>query len=305
MYFCSFTNLLILQFYVIQFIMKTLITIPHYYKPNSEGHGSYGKNPEHRIRALTNCLFNLHSLFGNSQCVLNIKDKIALPANLQHQNQLDIIICTANQQHILEHLNLPEHFYTHLNTELENPKMLGFECHKALKENLGQYDYYCFMEDDLIINDSQFFKKLIWFNSKAEYINLLQPNRYETSLRGKVLKCYVDGDINPRATENYQNVNEFSHLNANYLAQKIGFQRPLNPHSGCFFLTSQQMEYWASQPYFLDMDTSFISPLESSASLGITKTFRVYKPTVQNADFFEIQHFGDSFLSLIGNQVKL
>lgn len=285
--------------------MKILITIPHYYKPDTESHGAYGKSPEPRINALTKCLLNLHALFGNSQYVLNIKDKVANPVNQQYQNQLDVVICTANQNHILEHLNLPKSFYTQHNSELENPKMLGFECQKVLKENLGKYDYYCFMEDDLIIHDPLFFEKMNWFNNGTDSLNLLQPNRYEASSMGKVLKAYVDGDINPRATVKHQNVNEFPHLYAKFLNQVMLFQRPLNPHSGCFFLTQKQMEHWVNQPYFLDMDVSFISPLESSASLGIMKTFRVYKPAIQNANFLEIQHYGDAFLSLIGNQIEI
>lgn len=285
--------------------MKILITIPHYYNPTNDNHGSYRKDPTPRIHALRACLFNLRSLFGDSQCMINITDKTAINVNQNSKNQIDIVICTDNQKHILEHLNLPENFYTQHNSELENPKLLGFECHKILKENLGEYDYYCFMEDDLIINDSLFFEKLKWFNNGTESINLLQPNRYETSSRGKVSKAYVDGNINPRATANCQNIKEFSHLNSNFLGQNIVFERPLNPHSGCFFLTQEQMEHWANQPYFLDMDTGFISPLESTASLGIMKTFRVYKPAVQNANFLEIQHFGDAFLGLIGTQVEL
>lgn len=285
--------------------MKILITIPHYYNPTNDNHGSYRKDPTPRIQALSACLFNLHSLFGSSQTVINIINKTATQANQKFEHEIDVIICTANQKHILEHLNLPENFYTQHNSELENPKMLGFECQKVLKENLGKYDYYCFMEDDLIINDSIFFEKLKWFSNRTDLINLLQPNRYEVSRQGNVLKSYVDGDINPNATAKFQNVKEFTHLHTDFLGQNIVFQRPLNPHSGCFFLTQQQMEHWANQPHFLDMDVSFISPLESSASLGIMKTFRVYKPTPQNASFLELQHFGDSFLSFIGNQVKL
>jgi hypothetical protein len=284
--------------------MKILITIPHYYNPTNDNHGSYRKNPEPRIRALFSCLFNIHSLFGKSQSMINIINKTAIPVNQNYTNEIDVIICTANEKHILEHLNLPEDFYTQHNSELENPKMLGFECQKVLKENLGKYDYYCFMEDDLIINDSLFFEKLKWFNKSTEFINLLQPDRYEASIKGKVLKSYIDGDINPRATAQYQNVKEFSYLHSNFLGNKIVFQRPLNPHSGCFFLTQKQMEHWVSQPHFLDMDVSFVSPLESTATLGIMKTFRVYKPVLQNAGFLEIQHFGDTFLSLIGTQVK-
>lgn len=285
--------------------MKILITIPHYYNPTNDNHGSYRKDPTPRIEALSKCLLNLHSFFGRSQFVLNIINSSASTANQKVSNQVDIVICTANQKHILEHLNLPKNFYKQHNSELENPKMLGFECPKVLKENLGKYDYYCFMEDDLIINDSLFFEKLKWFNSLTDSINLLQPNRYEISSRQKVLKSYIDGDINPRATEKFQSVKEFTHLHTNFLGQNLVFQRPLNPHSGCFFLTQKQMEYWVEQPHFLDMDCGFISPLESSASLGIMKTFRVYKPAMQNASFLELQHYGDGFLSLIGNNVSI
>lgn len=237
--------------------------------------------------------------------MINIIDKTTIDVNQSSKNQLDVIICTANQKHILEHLNVPENFYKQVNNDLENPKLLGFECQKVLKENLGKYDYYCFLEDDLIIHDSLFFEKIKWFNQRTEYINLLQPNRYETSVNGKVLKSYVDGNINPKATANYQKVREYTHMHTNFLGQNVVFQRPLNPHSGCFFLSQQQMEHWANQPYFLDMDVSFISPLESSASLGIMKAFRLYKPSPQNANFLELQHYGDGFLGLIGNQVKL
>lgn len=285
--------------------MKILITIPHYYNASGDGHGSGGKSPKPRIHALAACMFSIYSLFSASQCMIDIQNKKAISVNNNLVHNIDIVICTANDKHLLEHLSVPTSFYRHYNTILENPKFLGFECQKILKENLGKYDYYCFMEDDLIINDPLFFEKIKWFNKGTESVNLLQPNRYEISGQGKVLKAYVDGDIRLQATESYQDISEFSHLHTNFLGQKLLFQRALNPHSGCYFLTQEQMEYWVGQQHFLDMDASFISPLESSATLGIMKTFRVYKPAPQNASFFEIQHFGDQFLRLIGNQVVL
>ena len=112
--------------------MKILIAIPHYYNPENDRHGSGRKNPLPRINALSACLFNLHSLFGNSQYILNIISKTAIPANQNLKHQIDVVICTANQKHILEHLNLPKDFYTQHDSTLENPKMLGFECHKIL-----------------------------------------------------------------------------------------------------------------------------------------------------------------------------
>ncbi len=284
--------------------MKILITIPHYFdnsKPT--GHGSSLSNPALRYNALFLCLFNLHSLFGQSQCMIDIFNKKTIKVNSCYSHKLDVIICTTADKHLLN--QAPKQFFKQIETTPKHPTMLGFECQKVLKENLGKYDYYCFMEDDLIINDPYFFEKIKWFNNFGETINLLQPNRYEVSANKQVLKAYVDGDIRPGATENYQNVGEFSELSKEFSGQNITFKRPYNPHSGCYFLNQKQMEYWASQPHFLDMDTSFISPLESSATLGIMKTFRVYKPSPENANFFEIQHFGDAFLKLIGNQIAL
>lgn len=284
--------------------MKILITIPHYYNQSNEnGHGSSSNNPLQRINALSLCLYNLHSLFNHSQCMIDIFDKKTISTNNNFTHDLDIVICTTDNKHLLEHTKLPKNFYKHRQTSLENPQFLGFECQKVLKENLGKYDYYCFMEDDLIINDPLFFEKIKWFSD--DYMDLLQPNRYEVSMQGKVLKAYVDGDIRPGATENYQKVDEFPEISKEFLGHNILFKRPYNPHSGCFFLNQKQMEYWAGQPHFLDMDANFISPLESSATLGIMKTFRIYKPAPQNASFLEIQHYGDSFLKLIGSQVAL
>lgn len=283
--------------------MKILVTIPHYYNPDNGKHGSGGKNPMPRIRALSECLLKLTALVADSQYTLNIKDRISTPADVKYSNTIDIVICTANDKHLLNHLKYKP-FVQH-NSNLENPRMLGFECQKILKQNINKYDYYCFMEDDLIINDSLFFEKLNWFNNGSKYTTLLQPNRYEISARGQVQKVYVDGDINPRVTDRYQDIDTDSYLHAQFLGKNVVFKRPLNPHSGCFFLTNEQMIYWVSRDYFLDYDTSFISPLESAATLGITKTFKVYKPYVHNASFFEIQHYGDAFLSLIGKQIPV
>jgi hypothetical protein len=59
------------------------------------------------------------------------------------------------------------------------------------------------------------------------------------------------------------------------------------------------MDSWAAKPYFLDRDTSFVGPLESAATLGVMKTFRVYKPAPETGAFLEIEHPGTRFLGLI------
>jgi len=60
-------------------------------------------------------------------------------------------------------------------------------------------------------------------------------------------------------------------------------------------LSKTQLEKWVSSKTFLDMDCSFISPLESAATLGVLKVFSVFKPSPSNFAFFEIEHFDRKF----------
>ena len=285
--------------------MRILFTIAHFFNPENQGrHASQGKDPQPRIQALSQSLAALHQLFGKSQDIINIAQRQALPANQPQAHELDIVICTAKDSHLLNRLPLPEHFYKHHPTQAE-PLLLGFECQSVLRDCLGQYDYYCFLEDDLILHDPWFFVKLNWFTQQAGDLNLLQPNRYEVSTHTLTYKAYIDGDLASRVTAPFQNLRERPEIKGKIMGMPITFCRALNPHSGCYFLNANQMDYWASQPHFLDRDTSFVSALESAATLGIMKTFRIYKPEAKQASFLEIQHFGTAFLKLIGEQVGL
>lgn len=285
--------------------MRILFTIAHFFNPHAQGkHASQRKDPRPRIIALTQSLAALHQLFGKSQSIINIGQRVALPANQLQANHLDIIICTTQGHHLLNQLSLPSHFYQNHATQVE-PMLLGFECQAILRDSLGQYDYYCFLEDDLILQDPWFFIKLNWFTQQTNNLHLLQPHRYEVATHHFTSKAYIDGDLLPKVTANFQNINENPQIQGKIMGMPITFRRVLNPHAGCYFLNADQMAHWANQPYFLDRDTSFISPLESAATLGIMKTFRIYKTVPEQASFLEIQHFGNAFLSLIGKEVGL
>jgi hypothetical protein len=284
--------------------LRILITIPHFFKPDGGRHASQRQDLQSRLQALSMSLAALHQLFGKAQAIINIAQKLALPANQNQDYDLDIVICTTGEHHLLDQISLPYHFYRHHSTQAE-PLLLGFECQAVLRDCLGKYDYYCFLEDDLILHDPWFFLKLAWFSQQAGELSLLQPHRYEISTHNLICKAYIDGDLAPKVTEPFQNVHEGSEIHGQIMGVPIAFCRTLNPHSGCYFLNQMQMASWVSQPHFLDRDTSFVGPLESAATLGIIKTFQVYKTVLQQANFFEIQHFGKSFLGLIGEKVDL
>jgi hypothetical protein len=46
------------------------------------------------------------------------------------------------------------------------------------------------------------------------------------------------------------------------------------------------------------MDCGFISPLESSVTLGVMKTFPIYKAFGPDAGFFELEHLDTRFSSM-------
>ena len=63
------------------------------------------------------------------------------------------------------------------------------------------------------------------------------------------------------------------------------------------------MKRWLERADFESQETGFVGPLESAATLGIMKTFRIYKPARENASFLEIEHYGSRFIDLIGKRV--
>jgi hypothetical protein len=284
--------------------MNILFTIPHYFRPlggkalDGREHGSVALTAQPRIAALTECISAVHLRLGSGRCVLDHAGKRARRIEPNKSDHIDVVVCTAGNHHLLDQIDLPSGWLEHRPTSAE-PLLLGYACHAVLRERLGRYDYYCYLEDDIILTDPWLFRKLTWFNRRFGAGKLLQPNRFESGPHPLVRKVYVDGELAARCTALYQDMSVEPELAETLLGERVVFRRTLNPHSGCFFLSASQMEQWSRQPYFLDHATSFIGPLESAASLGIMRTFQVYKPALENGDFLEIRHHGTAYLDMI------
>jgi len=194
--------------------------------------------------------------------------------------------------HLLDYLNDDKSKFNNVSTDID-PKYLGLICHSIMRDFKGKFDYFCYMEDDIIIQDPFFFNKLRWFNQKMGNDYVLQPNRYEISDKGTIEKLYMDGSIPEYCTKPYNDLSLLQDIYLEYLDTKIKFHASSNPHSGCFFLNMDQFENWSSKPFFLDGDISFFGPLESFATLGILKCFKPYKASPEYANFFEVLH-GDN-----------
>ena len=286
--------------------MRVLITIPHYFQSARQTgqsrarHASQSGDAESRVQALTSSILSLHQLFGAEQSILQIAERLTKPANQPSRAEVHIVLCTVADEHLLKQLPVDRSLYHHYVSDLE-PMMLGFQCHSVLRDRWGNYDYYGYgyLEDDLTLHDPWLFAKLAWFNHWVGQDKVLQPNRFERRSVPRDQKVYIDGDLVSGATSRFQNVQDKPQLGSQVMGVPVVFRRTLNPHSGCFFLNAHQLQHWINQPHFLDRDTSFVGPLESAATLGVMRTFKIYKPVPENANFLEIEHLGRGFSRLI------
>ena len=284
--------------------MRVLAAIPHYFaaRPDEDGdgrsHGSTGRDPSSRVEALSENIAALLSLFDPSQAIIDIGRRTTVPANAPLAARVDVIVCTTGDAHLIPRLDLDAGAFEHRETGVR-PLALGFACRAVLRERIGMYDYYCYLEDDLILRDPWFFAKLSWFNGHLGDDRVLQPNRYERSRKGFVKKVYVDGDLADSVILPFGDPDADPALRSKFLGREVAFRRPRNPHSGCYFLSASQFASWAARGDFLDLDASFIGPLESAATLGLLRAFAVYKPVRENAAFLEIEHHGTGFLGQI------
>lgn len=269
--------------------MKLLVVIPHFCggSPQTNGTGAYYGSAGSRLprlAALNEQIVTLHRNFGPSRVPVRPGQK---PSTA---DSLDIVVVTIAGHNVLDRLDLaPGTFETVL---YDGPPMtLPFEAQRILRERVGQYDFYGMLEDDLILHDPAHFEKLRWFVETFSERCVLQPHRCEVSKTGTPAKFIIDPDLGERH-DRFIHDGQPPHISGDWHGQRVDFIAPTNPHSGGYFVTDAQLRHWIRQPWFLDRDESWIGPLESAATLSVTRTFDVYKPVDAQGNFLEIEHYG-------------
>ena len=273
--------------------MKVLFLVPHYYRGmgNKTRYASHSSSKRgQRIQALDRLIFQIHALYGNRQ-IKTVDHAAAVlgKASSVTQFEFDIVICTTGHHHLLHEISCPSSFYHHLPLQSE-PIWLGFAAQKVMRDQHGRYDYYCYLEDDIILHDPYFFIKLQFFNSKTPINHLLLPQRYETPWANGMLKknyyskIYSDytSHKKPELALRYQ---------FEYLGYPIELVQPGFVHAGCYFLNAVQFELLVATPEFGNYSGVPVDrALDLAASLAVGSHFVVFKASGGNLDFFEVEH---------------
>lgn len=274
--------------------MRALVVLVHYFSPEANPrHTSVDESRrENRTRAIQTVIEGYRGTFGPASKLRFSDRTVDVGPSVV---DLDIRVLTVPGCTLVDD-QFRRRFGVHQTLcEPSNPRHLGFFAYRLFAKLANDYDWFIFSEDDLLVRDASLFDKLAWFNATFGDRRVLSPNRLEWNPRAAFLKTYVDGDISQRT------FNRLTHqlpdedvLKAAPLSAELTFQRARNPHSGFFAITRAQLAYWMARPHWLEEDVSFVSPLESAATLGLTKTFAVYKP-LDPAAFLEVEHLDDRF----------
>lgn len=269
--------------------------IPHYYRGmgSQTRYASHAANKrEQRIEALDRLIFNIHALFGGRHlAVLDHADKAAQLGRVQSISSIeyDIVVCTTGHHHLVHDISCPSVYFQHHPVKSE-PIWLGLATQQAMAEQCGRYDYYCYLEDDIILHDPYFFLKLQAFNSKSTPRQLLLPQRYELPwISGRLRKHYYTKLYSDYAQ--WRQSERPDRFCLDFLGCSIELEQPGLIHAGCYFLTAEQFEFLVRKPEYGSSDGIPIDrALDLAATRAIASHFMVYKPSCNNLDFFEVEH---------------
>lgn len=279
--------------------MKALVVLVHYFKAEA--------NPRHasvdaarqadRQTAVERVIRGYRGLFGSTSVIDFQKQAFAETSG--QGPQIDIRVLTVPECTLVTPAFRNRHGVGETAALIENPRTLGFTAYQLFARSAQDYDWFIYSEDDLLVRDPQLFDKLNWFNTTFGDRRVLSPNRFEWNDHAAKQKTFIDGDLSlPTQRRLTGFVHDVDMLTASPLGAPVSLRRARNPHSGFFAITRSQLAYWMAQKHWLDRDVSFVTPLESAATLGLTKTFSVYKPYGTSASFLEIEHLDDRFSSL-------
>lgn len=241
---------------------KVLVTISHI---TSAEEASDEQRAAIKTKRLKNTLDNLFNSF--SHC------------------DLQIVICTVPGRHITSYLpQYQQEAISVYEAENKDPMYIGYTAQDILASQVDHFEWFLFIEDDIIIYDSWFLQKIEAFNRLSGRKNaLLFPNRYEMY---NTRKSYIDLTIDVEVAWN-----KVSSIEIN----GVRFSECTNSHAGLYCLSQAQMQYWINSGRHWKDRSIMVGPLESAATYCLFECFSIYKPHPTNLNYLEVRHFDTKY----------
>jgi hypothetical protein len=199
--------------------------------------------------------------------------------------KLSLVVNTTPDGHVVEGLPVYQRTVVDVREHIDvNPMFVGFRAQDEFLERIDEFDWFLYLEDDMVFTDGLLLEKLDFFNQGAPRDSLLLPRQYEM-MNGS--KTYIDRgpDLAPPAW------NRLNSLEINGWR----FAEFENPHSATHCLSRAQLERWAASGRHWYGRVTFVAPRESAATGSLVEAFRIFKPHPENANFLEVRHWGTKY----------
>ena len=168
-----------------------------------------------------------------------------------------------------------------------DPMFVEFRLQEEFVERVAEFDWFLFIEDDIVLYDSFTLEKLEKFNQQSGYDNaILYPNRYEMY---QETKRYIDLTI-----EQPFSWNQLSSVEI----EGVKFAEFSNPHAAFYCLSRKHMKHWIKSGRVFKNQVVNVGPLESAATFCLLECFSIYKPHPSNLNYFEVRHYDSKYSKL-------
>ena len=279
--------------------MKVIFAMPHYYKEkeNAAYGSSRGGQRQARSLALIQCISSLLSMQkATEDLVLNIGEKgiqKAKSENNQESVEIDVNIFTDGKNILSPAIKIFGKTIKMHKAELNDSRHLPLKARDYLIEKGDGYDLCIYMEDDLIIRDSQFLEKQKWIIERCKHKAVLMPHRTEWVPMSMGQRLLVDGPLRSEFIKRYCSP-KTNIARGIFQGREVVFDQTDNPHSGLFCISGRQAAELAKLKQPVE---GFISPLETAATLTVLSRYTVLKPSWKNREFLWVEHGHPSFQS--------
>jgi hypothetical protein len=276
--------------------MRVLLTIPHVFDPK-EG-SLYSSQTEAKREIKTKALQRatvenlmrhgkrhwIHASLGKSKPV--VTRELATTKGVD----LSIQIYTPPEA-TLSHILKEDSRLKILDPKVTDYRQVPLMASMRALEQAEHYDLVGYLEDDLLIEDPDFFAKIVNLVERTGGDYAFIPHRCE--LIPELGDVILSGDPDGGRDDLFWATGECIQLR--WPVGSVQFYRATNPHSGCYFLTRLQarrvFEYWRQRNWASQFQLS--GPLEQAASGLLLPLLKVMKPIPEHYRFLMVRHLDE------------
>ena len=273
--------------------MRVLLAIPHVFAPkegslySSQTEAKRGTKRQALVQATAGNLNRhgkrhwIHASLGNGKPVVTRALETWLGVDLTIQLYTPSGASLAGDLATDPHLQL-------IDPGVEDYTQVPQVASRRLLEQAEDYDLVGYLEDDILIEDPEFFLKLRHLEQQTDGSYAFLPHRCEQMPElGDVI---LSGDPDGGRPDLFWDTGE--QLTLRWPLGDRSFYRATNPHSGCYFLSRRQatrvVEYWQRRNWQADFVLS--GPLEQAASGLLLPLLKLMKPIPEHYRFLMVRH---------------